>query len=819
MILKFQFFILLFGSELKIFPDLGVVFEHKPTFSATFLSKVAKVDVNFNYYLPDFHELEISKTSCPGLKLSSSGNLKLMAREFFLNRIRAEVFGASLEAEVGANFSQSVRQIAEQPLFEDQREPRAASPYRTLAQAQSTQTSTTAMTVSNNDTVKLEDNYMSYDNFITNAYSGYISEFKIKFPRGSIVDLFESGRKFYFSCDPVSSNGRAYRYISFVSSKVVGIIETETTADMVAYSTQYSHSVIARVHSPDQQDSEISHICENQSQINSTKLTFSCPDLKTNKPHAYEISFGFSKSVCKETSFSDFKINYAAQPLIRRVRQFGEFLALGIGSLFGYGVTHLGSQSPSQNGQEQAEIVQISHAVNDLSDSVVKVKHEMLKSFHKNYKEICMLENLSSTEKLEIILDRVYVDYFNGLEMEILKTSAQLKESAIFQKLKTVCVKMNDEFQEGSHLCEAFLRLPGNYEIKEILVPSKVHVEKQNVGVVLRLQANIPEFLELEGSVYNTYQVPVPTGPAGERQFEYNFVENVPRAFAQLRDPIGFVTLFPLDKCWYKNSVYFCEKNVLNELFAKDTMCINSIANGTPNCKIDSFTSNSDCYFSEISSKLLLLSNQGNAKMTVTTNDGLSRGYGYDDKYQILGDIELLHNITQNTVITCTYTSLSFTQAENSFNISIIPQNVELSEINDNFDEVESKLGTELFLTTTTETERTISSVTHLNFTTPKMTVSRKAHLWLESIGMWKYIVYIGGGVILTLAIIFMIMTFFATLRVLLLSLFARMTDASAAIAQRFRNRLTRVAPAPRQETIPLRSLSAQRDQPVTLAE
>ena len=59
--------------------------------------------------------------------------------------------------------------------------------------------------------------------------------------------------------------------------------------------------------------------------------------------------------------------------------------------------------------------------------------------------------------------------------------------------------------------------------------------------------------------------------------------------------------------------------------------------------------------------------------------------------------------------------------------------------------EAESKLGTELFLTTTTETERTISSVTHLNFTTPKMTVSRKAHLWLESIGKWKYIVPSGA--------------------------------------------------------------------------
>ena len=788
MILNFSFLTLVLGlgSDLKFYPNLGIVFEKQYDSSALFLSKIEKTVINVNYNLPeevfDFGNV-VSSSGCPGMQENKFVNFAASARQFFISRLHSEIFDRSFSLKSFGEIS-NMNNVKAETLSE--RQIRAVNITLVGDSGPVTQA---PITISQNLTYDITTQNLVKENFLEKKYfvnNIEIENVQFKFPRNTFEDLMSSN--FSFLCNPVSSNNRVYRGFSFQSAQVLAEARMETSLDVVNYSLDHPSMVILRVVSEGHGNTTYSEFCENKSLRNTSFLIFQCSDLNTDRPHQYVFHIGFmSKNDCEETSFSNFTIKI---PPKRFRRQVGEFLLAGVGALFGYEATQIFEGNDQKDNQD--ELLELAKGFNSLTSSVETIQHELSSSMQKSLRQICIVENIENDEKLDFMLEKIFESFLNGLELIILKSTLQVKGSMVLNQLTDICKKLNGGFESVNARCEEFLRIPGKLLLDRVMVPDIEIKGSKIVGVILKYEVQFPIFLEVEGSVFSSYQVPVPTG-LKSNVFSYKFIDNVPEQFTILKEPVGSVTMFPLNNCERQNMHFFCKKRTLNQIFTKTTKCLNSIARGGTECLVDTFSTKNDCFFAEISQKILLISNQGFAQLSVNHNDALSYGYGWGNKYQKIKAVDILHNITATSSVNCKFSRISFTQKINNFDLDI-----NFLEHNNSF--IESKIK-KLDSDVIQEIQSTISvkieNSTIMTLSTTQWTFSKSFHQWIENIGFSKYIIYIIMAIIFAVVGIFLVMTIFKGLQNLIIWGINKMWTTVSTGFQRPRNSLA--------ENLPLR--------------
>ena len=788
MILKsLSFLTLVLGSDLKYYPSLGIVFEKQIDSSALFLSKIEKSFINVNYNLPeqvfDFENV-VSSSRCPGMKQNEFGDFAASARQFFINRLHSEIFDMPISLKHFGEISKT-RNVKSETL--SQRQIRAANltlvgDSGTITQAPLKENLTDA-TMTTPQIYPIKDQIKNKKYLINDIE---VSNVHIKFPNSNFDDFLSSN--FTFSCEPVSSNSRVYRDFSFETATVLAEVKMKTNIDIVQYSLDHPSMVILRVTSDGHGNTTFSEFCENKSLRNSSFLNFQCPDLRTNTHHSYFFHIGFlSKTDCEEAYFSDLSLKI---PSKRMRRQVGEFLLAGVGALFGYEATKVFENKDRNDNQN--ELIQLATGINSLSSSVETIQHELSLNMQKSLRQICIIENIENDEKLDFMLEKIFEDFLNGLEMIIIKSTLQVKGSVVLDQLKVICKNLNGAFPAVDARCEEFLRIPGKIRLDRVMVPDTEVKGSKIVGVILKYDVQFPVFLEVEGSVFSTFQVPVPTGRKSNL-YSYKFYENVPEKFTILKERIGSATMFPLNNCEKQNMNFFCKKSTLNQIFTKTTKCLNSIAFGGTKCLIDTFDTKNDCFFAEISQKLLLISNQGFAKLSVNHNDALNYMYGYGGKYQKIQPVDILHNITAASSVNCKFSRISFTQTINNYNL-----NINFSEQNNSFvEEKIKKLDSKVIGEIQSTISIKIENSTMITLSTTQWTFSRSFHNWIENIGFTKYIIYLIMAIIFAVVGIFLIMTIFKGVQNLLIWGINKMWNTVSTGFQRPRVSIT--------ESLPLR--------------
>ena len=772
----FNFFLLAYGNEMKFFPDSGVLFMKEPVTGAVFVDKNQKLTLNFKYHLPEFKNLKISERTCPGVfpKFSQKRNVDAFTRNFFHSRLLAEIFGSGniLESErQNLTDGRGVKFITNSPDLRRVREVNRALVVDSERDQTNTTTDEGAISTSHSWSTTIIPENMTQEPTDINLIFGEkfnmkFFDVKAKMYIGSLSDILESNKEFRFRCYPKSSNGKIYRSFELETQTPVSRIELKTTQEVVNLGLEHSYLLLLRVTSPDHGNSSFSEICKNRSVRDSEKLSFECSDQKTDKNHRYVLNIGFeNERSCEEATFSDLKLTKFSDPnaLKRSTRQFGEILIpLGIGSLLGLSASHWASSDPNsaERAAEQKEIMQLGDSFNTLTTEFTKVEHEFNSEFQHMFREICLMENLETTQRFESLLNRHFSDYLNGLEMLIIKSNIRMEGSAVLKELAQICQKVNKEFAGSAiQLCTHYYEIQDKFEIMRIIVPRLGSTDE--VGVILEIESFMPTF-RWQSDVFTSFQVPVPVSPVSGNKFSYKFVENVPKVFGVLEKPVGPSKYFPLDTCEYQHDFYFCERDTLNQIFTRNSICLNTLLAGVPDCKIDTFTVEIDCYFREVNSKLLLLSNSGNAILRVARADGLSHGLG-----KTVDQVSLIHNITEISSINCKTSSFTFTQPVNNFTIDVFPS--VFSKKFDTFSEIEDKIDNEL--------NKTVPilqfSTPKLHFTTVKPKTSEKIFAWLKTLGGWKYVIYIGGSIFALIFCTFIIMTCFAGIRTLIISIFS----------------------------------------------
>ena len=110
MLLNLSFLSLVLGSDLKFFPNLGLVFEKQNDSSALFLLKIEKSFINVNYNLPEqvfnFGNV-VSDSGCPGMQENKFKNFSAAARQFFINRLHSEIFDMPFSLKNFGNISKT----------------------------------------------------------------------------------------------------------------------------------------------------------------------------------------------------------------------------------------------------------------------------------------------------------------------------------------------------------------------------------------------------------------------------------------------------------------------------------------------------------------------------------------------------------------------------------------------------------------------------------------------------------------------------------------------------------------------------------------
>ena len=724
---------LTFGADVEFYPDKGTLISGSQE-KVAFVQDKNSVKVSFSLNLPKVENIWGSNTGNCGSRFNKIGSVGKLAQQFFVRKLEAEFAGPK-----GVQTQLSRARLRKST---DRGKSNPTSDLR-LASTESTNLNTNAnLTTSAPEVMsstprgegEVTDSADQGQSTIKTPYDA-ISNVMAKMPKNNVLDIFEND--FSFSCTTISQNGRLYRTIGWTSQSPIYEVKFNISGQFSEVDLTKPYNLILNVKfQADNTLAREAQACVLTQNIN--PVTFECKNHKSRTDLEYLLSFGFDSSeMCENSTFTGLEFEFF---LRRTRRQFGEFAIPVIsGIIGGISAYELGSHTDQNDVQVSHEVKQVQKAdfSNDqkLTAEIQAVENQSLKmskNFNALFKtytnRLCIIESFSAEQILTETLHSIYEDFLNELQYLILSSSINLKGNKIFEDIKGICKKVNQGINDIENFCDEYYKLK-NYEILQIELPTSI---SKDPLVKIYVGAEIPKFISRKSEVRFISSVPVPKGLNGN-EYKYSYLI-FPRAFARLEKPIGSYYNLPLDFCTKHNQVHFCPVESLNMIFRPETLCVNSIYDSDIKCEEHFFTSPFDCFFESINDQILLLSNQGKAKLESFQVLKMNHNYGWDNVGgNKLDPVTVLHNITSKMSVSCEKTNFVLQQEPNSFDfeINFSPENFSvITEIEKVFE-------------TSTEPPKfsTFEPISITNLTTPNINFVEKSKNWLENLGAYKWVV------------------------------------------------------------------------------
>ena len=343
-------------------------------------------------------------------------------------------------------------------------------------------------------------------------------------------------------------------------------------------------------------------------------IFITCDTIEETVGNDWEYIFSInSENACNKSEWIRIsEVLFLTTAKSRKRRQFGLLAAAGMGLISGFGSMGLSAYYHHEDTTATKEIkkeVNImglnEHNFEDLASNVTHniaiANHKTELLIEKSHKEFCQFVQKQEKIDMDEFLATLASNFANEIDQMLLSATIPLPNNDIKFAATQVCRSKN-RYQSSKKHCAVYYDDKNTYRIDSIYIDLDGNSKPE---ILIRLVLEVPTLNKYEGvTAHALAHVPTPLYKDKKDTYHFWRYNDIPRKFAVFSQ--HGERKIPLSTCSEKKKIFFCELNILNDLYANQVTCLNTIFSNNPKCTYTVIQSISNCVYSAEDSFVLI---------------------------------------------------------------------------------------------------------------------------------------------------------------------------------------------------------------------
>ena len=261
----------------------------------------------------------------------------------------------------------------------------------------------------------------------------------------------------------------------------------------------------------------------------------------------------------------------------------------------------------------QVERLDFEKTVSEFSHDIAVVNRKSEQLMQKSHTEFCEFATIQERIDIDSYLDDVAKNFENQVEDTLLATAVGLPQNEIRVIAAQLCKSRNKQISYAH--CLSYYDNRNGYEVVSVYLREKANSVPE---VAIRAKIVIPTLNWYEGvTPYSLTHVPLPLYKDKDNFYHFWKYGDLPKTFANFK--LHGERKISLDNCKYRDRHFFCNLELLNQLYGNTASCLNSVMTTNTRCKHSTIVSTSNCIYST-QNDYILISHVGSINVQISGN-------------------------------------------------------------------------------------------------------------------------------------------------------------------------------------------------------